>query len=385
MNLKIDIKQIYILVFSLRPLALTGLVILICQWGKLSLTSCSRVLQIIIWTVALSVMYVSIVAFLQIRQISAAQQFIYDFYRYDLAHPEIAYEAVILYGRASSIFQWPNSLSIFLVISAFLLVIYAGNSARRIWLWIPIMIGVGGVVLSGSRAGLAILVIGIAVIAFSRRQYGLLLLLAIGAVLLGGIISFVEVETDRVSRLHELFDWLSGVGPMPLTLQLRIDNWIDAVSYYATQPTAFTGITIIGTRVGGLAVASFDSEYLLYFVWNGFIGLMSFLLFQFGLIVYSARLPRWQRDIKTVRTLSQFLLIGALILPIVAVSQEVWSQQRLLHLYFICLGLLVYSRNLIKAERGVQLAGQSDLDRATDRPTTRTNSQIEGASDRGVP
>ena len=159
-HLDIDIKQFYILLFSMRPLALTGLVILICQWGNLSLASCNRALQIIVWTLALSVVYVTILAFLQIRQVATAQQFIHDFYRYDLANPEVVYFAVTQYGRASSIFHWPNSLSIYLVISVFLLVTYAGKWGRRIWLWLPMMIGIGGVVLAGSRAGLTMLVRG---------------------------------------------------------------------------------------------------------------------------------------------------------------------------------------------------------------------------------
>lgn len=383
MNLSIDIKQLYILIFSMRPLALTGIVIMLCRWGRLPLASSGRVLRSIVWIVAIHVTFVSILAFLQIREISTAQRFMYNFYRYDLANPEIVYEAVVRYGRASSIFHWPNSLSVFLVISLFLLVAYVGNSGRRFWLWIPIVIGIGGVILAGSRGGFAILALGFALIALARRQYMLLLFLCTGAVLWGVFITFVEMETGRVSRLYELIDWVRGVGPMPLTFQLRITNWIEAVSYYATQSTALTGITIVGERVGRLVVDSFDNEYLVYFVWNGIIGFLLFLLFQLGLIVYSVRLTLRRRGPKAVSVLTLFFLLIAFTLPMIAISQEVWSQQRLLHLIFVCLGVLIYYRNLLYTEHGLRLRRHAGVNLAAERPGAALLSPTEYALDGG--
>ncbi len=345
-HFSIDVKQLYIFMFSLRPLALTGIVVLICRWGKFSPNLLNRILQIVVWLVALNTIYVSVLALLQIRQITAAQQFIYTFYKYELANPEIVYEAVTRYGRASSIFHWPNSLGVFLVVNLFLMMNYLGNSIKRIWLVIPIAIGVLGVILSGSRTGFLILSMGLAIMIFYRRQFLLLFLLGIGGLLFGLIIGFVEAQTEQSSRLYELIYWLTGAGPMPLTFRLRIENWVEAIVYYINQPTVLTGITIIGERAGNLLFDSFDNEYLVYFVWNGLIGLLCFLLFQFGLALYAFRLVLQSRRIKALSVLAMFLFTVALTMPLIAMSQEVWNQQRLLHLVFICLGLVVYNKNM---------------------------------------
>lgn len=359
-HFSIDVKQIYILIFSLRPLALTGIVIVVCRWSKFPPNWLNRMLQIVVWVVAMHTIYVSALAVLQIQQISIAQEFIYRFYQYELANPEIVYEAVIRYGRASSIFHWPNSLGVSLVINLFLLMNYSGNSIKRIWLWAPIAAGLLGVLLSGSRAAILILLIGVAVTILYRRQLLLLFVLGVGAILLGTAVGYIETQTEQSSRFYELLYWVTGMGPMPLTFRLRIENWIEVVSYYATQPTVLTGITIIGERAGSLRFDSFDNEYLVYFTWNGIIGLLSFLLFQAGLILYTARLVLLHRGSRAMSVLSVFLLIVTITLPIIAISQEVWGQQRLLHLVFVCLGLLIYNRNILNAEYTLVSMGDAD-------------------------
>ncbi|MEZ4711351.1 MAG: hypothetical protein R3A44_29415 [Caldilineaceae bacterium] len=231
------------------------------------------------------------------------------------------------------------------------MITYFGISVRRLWLLVPMSFGLSGLALAGSRAGMSTLVFGVLIIILFLRRFLLLTLIVFAFWVVVTVMAFAELELERLSRVYELIYWIRGIGPLPLTFQLRLINWVAAISYYASQKTVWTGITIIGKRSGMLAVDSFDNEYLLYFVWNGIIGFFAFIVFQIGLFSYSLRLTVKSMNIELIKTLSIFILSISFSLSIIAVTQEVWSQQRLLHLIFICLGLLVYSRLIMNCQK----------------------------------
>ena len=306
-------------------------------------------MQYLVNVISCGVIYIGLMAVLQIQGVSFIQKFLNFFYRFEGGiREEIAYVAIQNYGRATSIFHWANSLGEFLTVALLILFVYVLDHPNRRSLRLPIIaiaVGLFGIVLSGSRMALIALAIGMFIILILRRQFKVLIIVFIGGLIILYAMDFVAQKTGRASRLNELFSFISGTGAVPPTLQTRIDNTSESISAFIYGDFShWTGTTV--TNYQSIAPENFDNEYLKYLVWSGYIGLVAFVLFQLGVCLRSWLAFRYFPPGTPGNTLSLSLLAVSMSMMFSAYSQDAWGGERTLQLVFIVLGVLVYFRNL---------------------------------------
>jgi hypothetical protein len=340
-------KHFYEFLNSFRPIAFIQLSMFILRQGKVESENFSVVMKYLVRVISGVVIYIGLLAVLQIQRIGVVQNFLHFFYRFEGGiREEIAYLAIQHYGRATSIFHWGNSLGEFLTVALLILFVYFLNRPKKRTIYLPaIAIGLFGIVLSGSRMALIALAVGMFVILLLKRQFKILFIVMIAGLIILYAMDYVAQRTGQSSRFSELFNFISGTGAIPPTLQTRLTHTSKSLSAFTYEDISqWTGTTV--TDYQSIVPESFDNEYLKYLVWNGYLGLVAFILFQAGIIFRSWLAFKLFPPGTSGNMLSLALLAVSMSMVFSAYSQDTWGGERTLQLVFILLGVLVYFRNL---------------------------------------
>ena len=346
------LKHVYALVNALRPLALVEWVVLISLWSKLAGGALERLVKSLYSVLGMSIIYIGVLAILQYWKVGPVQDFLYQFYRYDFSESllDIVYTAIDVYGRATSIFHWANSLGMFIAIALIVLASYLWEHRQTRWLYAAVLVGLFGLILSGSRASLIALVIGLLCITLLYRRFREVFLLGFGALIVFLALSFIEAQTGSSSRLIELINYLTGAGPIPATFATRLVKLQLGIDFITSSPSIFwAGISVTGSQARTLM--PFDNEYLMYSIWNGTLGLLAFLGTQLALIFYSLWVFRRSQRLSLVRLLALSVFSVFTSMSLAAFSQNVWTQDRLMQMVFIFFGVFVYTIRQGRAAR----------------------------------
>lgn len=345
------LNDVYAILFALRPIAIIQITGFLLWFGHVGERGIHRAIDLIFVIVGIVLAYVSLVAILQALRVSVIFQFVERFYGNEILFQgemiQRSLQAIEYYNRTTSIFPWANHYGTYTAVSLLLLFHYFLYTRwmKRYLLAIPMLLGVVGLVLSGSRTAFIILFLGIFLTILIRRQFRLLPLLAFGAVLVVIAFSYSSLILGSNPRVVEIVDYLRGEAPVPKTFTDRFNNydlWLSGTYYDKGNP--ITGITtgVFDSIRETQEIKPFDNEYLKNFILFGGIGLIAFILLELGLITYTWRTHLRNNLRSPAGFLASTLFTIYVPLSIAAMVQDTWQLAKVIYLLFVPLGVLLY-------------------------------------------
>ena len=245
------LNDVYAILFALRPIAIIQITGLILWFGKVGERSLRRAIDLIFMIVGIGLVFVSLVAILQALRVTSIFMFVERFYGNEILFQgemiQRSLQAIEYYNRTTSIFPWANHYGTYTAVSLLLLIHYFiyKTGLKRYLLAVPMLFGVVGLVLSGSRTSFLILFLGLLLTILIRRQFRLLPLLAVGAVLVVIAFTYSTLILGSNPRVIEIVDYVRGVGPIPKTFTARFENYALWLSgFYYQGGNLLTGMTV---------------------------------------------------------------------------------------------------------------------------------------------
>lgn len=349
---KLVFKHYQALVFAIRPVVIVQFVIFICTVGRINNEWAQKMAYTMLKMLAIGTVIVGVVATTQYIRIPVFAPIQNLLYKYENALLDMSSEAAAVYGRVSSIFRWFNTLGQFSFTVSTLLLPHIFSGRASLLNVSALVMGIAALIFSGSRTGLIGFVLGAVIILVFLRQikpilYSLALVI-VGATL---VMSLGLVDPEQ-SRLFELLAFVNNEDEGPATFEGRQGRWDEFLVHYHKDYTRYitTGITPT-TNVDELLVhngrvGSFDSEYLRTYVWNGAIGLGLLITFQLIMLVKTWYMVIFKVPKGIIQSYGLSLATLFTVMPILAYSQQVWTNIILIHMFYLFLGVFLYLVNI---------------------------------------
>lgn len=344
---KLSFKHYQALLFAVRPVPIVEFVIFLCTVGKIRGEWSRELAFHLLKILAIVTIFVGLVATTQYIQVPVFAPIQNSLYKYENALLDMSSEAAAVYGRVSSIFRWFNTLGQFAFTVSILLLPHVFCGRGTLLNVSALGMGVAALVFSGSRTGLIGFALGAVIILLYLRQIKPLLYSGMAILATAVIVMSMGLANPESSRLFELVAFLNE-DEGPETFEGRQGRWDEFLVHYHRDYAAYvpTGITPT-TNVDELLthngrVGSFDSEYLRTYVWNGAIGLGLLISFQIimALRTWTMVFTCKARGINNCFGISLATLFT--VMPILAISQQVWTNIILMHLFYIFLGAYLH-------------------------------------------
>lgn len=346
--------DVYAILWTLRPIVIIQLVGYLCWVGGITEKSIHALIAKFHRVIGLALIITCTIAILQAFKLPLIFRFIEILYGkqiiYQGAAMQRSVQAIEVYNRATSIFPWANHFGMFVAV-AMLLLIPAALRRRGLSRWIafiPLVFGLAGLVLSGSRTALFTLALGVFLLL--RHQRRLLPYLIIGVLALLALFSLTTQLIGQNPRVLEVVSYIQGEGPPPPTVTTRLRNYQSMLDElfrnWWNVPAGFT-VTAYNRNHPQANRIPFDSEYLKNFMLFGLLGLTAFIGSLAGLAIFTSRVVRRYGQHSPNAQLAETLFAIIIPLGIASLTQDVWSLAKVIHLIFFMLGALNYINSLM--------------------------------------